>query len=222
MEIRILSVGGSIICPDEIDYFFLKKFKQLILERNERFVIFSGGGKLSAEYITAAKRVSDISRDNLDWLGIMATRLNAELVRCIFGDYAHQKVIYNPNEKIKTSKRIIIAAGWKPGWSTDYDAVLMAKQMKSKEILNLTNIKYVFNKDPRKHSDAEPLRSLTWKQYRKIIGSKWSPRLSTPFDPIASREAEKQNIKVVILKGTDLDNLENYMDSKQFEGTVIE
>ena len=223
METLILSVGGSIIVPDKPDYFFLNEFKNFVIKHlnKYRFIIMCGGGRINTYYNTAAKRISKISNDDLDWLGIMASRLNAELMRTIFGELAHDKVIYNPTKKISTKKKIIIGAGYKPGWSTDYDAVLIAKQLKVKKILNLTNIAHVYDKDPSKYKDAKKLFHVNWKEYRKIVGKKWMPRLNSPFDPIASKEAQKLKLNVIILKGTNLKNVENYLLGKDFDGTVI-
>ncbi len=223
METLILSVGGSIIVPDKPDYFFLNEFKNFVIKHlnKYRFIIMCGGGRINTYYNTAAKRISKISNDDLDWLGIMASRLNAELMRTIFGDLAYNKVIYNPTKKINTKKKVIIGAGYKPGWSTDYDAVLIAKQLKVKKILNLTNIAHVYDKNPSKYKDAKKLFHVNWKEYRKIVGKKWMPRLNSPFDPIASKEAQKLKLKVIILKGTDLKNVENYILGKDFDGTII-
>lgn len=223
METLVLSVGGSIIAPDKPDYFFLKEFKNFIIKNLDKykFVIISGGGKTNFYYNEAAKRVSKISEVDLDWLGIIATKLNAELLRVIFGELAYEKVIYNPEEKISTNKKIIIASGWKPGRSTDYVAVYLAKKLNAKKIFNLTNIEYVYDKDPKTSKDAKKLFEISWKDYRKIVGNKWSPRLNSPFDPVASKEAQKNNMVVVVLKGTNLKNIQNYLDNKNFKGTII-
>lgn len=224
METVILSLGGSIIAPDKPDYFFLKEFKNFILGHlsSHRFIIVCGGGKTNSYYNEAATRVSNVEKDDLDWIGIMATRLNAELMRSIFGKLAHKHVIYNPGKKIATKKRIIIAAGYKPGCSTDFDAVLLANQSGSKEIINMTNISYIYDKDPKKFQDAKKLYKVTWKEYRKIIGSKWTPRMNSPFDPIASKEAQKSGLKVIVLKGNDLKNVDRYLGGQGFEGSIIE
>jgi uridylate kinase len=220
MDTIVISVGGSIIVPDRPDYFFLREFKNFVIRHEKRFIIVCGGGKTNSYYNEAAKRVSNISSDDLDWIGIMATRLNAELVRAVFGKLAHPEVIYDPHQSLDFKEKVLIAAGWKPGCSTDYDAVLLAKRFKVKEILNLTNISYVYDKDP-KLPDATKLFEVSWKEYRKIIGNKWTPRLNSPFDPVASREAQKSKIKVAVLKGTNIKNVENYINGKIFEGTVI-
>ena len=223
METLLLSLGGSIITPDRPDYFFLMEFKNFVLRHlnKYRFIIVCGGGKTNFYYNEAASRVSNVKKEDLDWIGVMATRLNAELMRSIFGELAHKKVIYNPEKKLRTKKKIIIASGWKPGWSTDYVSVLLAKQFEVKKIINMTNISYVYDKDPKKFKNAKKLFQIKWKDYRKLIGNKWTPRMNSPFDPIASREAEKLKLEVVVLKGTDLKNVVNFLDGKSFDGTII-
>jgi uridylate kinase len=224
METLIFSVGGSIIAPDKPDYFFIREFKNFVLSLTDKYriIIVCGGGKTNSYYNEAASRVSNVKKADLDWIGIMATRLNAELVRCVFGELSYETVIYDPTVKIETGKRILIAAGWKPGCSTDYDSVLLAKNFEVRTIVNLTNISYVYDKDPSKFKDAKKLFNVTWKEYRKIVGDKWTPRLNSPFDPIASKEAEKMKLKVAVMKGTDLKNLKDYLDGKSFIGTIIE
>jgi uridylate kinase len=224
MKTVVLSLGGSIIVPDKPDYFFLSEFKNFIIRHLDkyRFIIVCGGGKINSYYNHAATRISNVKEEDLDWIGIMATRLNGELVRAIFGELAYSRVIYDPHEEVTTEKNIIVAAGWNPGCSTDMDAVILAKRYDAQEVINLSNISHVYNKDPNKFQDAEKLHSLTWDEYRKMVGHKWIPRLNSPFDPIASKEAHIHNIRVVILKGTDLKNLENYFEKRAYEGTIIE
>ena len=219
----IISLGGSIVVQNKINTEFLKKFKQLILKHltTKKFFIIVGGGKTAREYANAAFEVSSVDDEDRDWLGIHATRLNAHLLRTIFKSHAYSKVIKNPTEKINFSKPVTIAAGWKPGCSTDYDAVLIAKNCGAKTIINITNTDFVYNKDPRKFPDAKPIKSINWKAFRKLVGNKWSPGLNSPFDPVASKLSEKLNLKVIIT-GPGIENLENILQNKLFKGTVIE
>ena len=113
----------------------------------------------------------------------------------------------------------MIAAGWKPGFSTDYDAVLLAKNIGAHVVINMTNVDYVHDKDP-KLGGAKPIKEVTWKGLRKIVGNEWKPGLNMPFDPIASREAEKLGLKVVVI-GKDVNNLEKVLNGKKFKGTMI-
>ena len=115
----------------------------------------------------------------------------------------------------------MIAAGWKPGCSTDYDAVLLARNFGVKTIINLSNIEKVYTKDPNKYPDARPIDKISWQDFRKIVGDRWDPGLNTPFDPVASKIAEQLRLKVIIAKGTNLKNLEKIIEGKRFVGTRI-
>lgn len=220
----IISLGGSLIVPDAVDVGFLIEFKKLILKHinKKRFFIICGGGKTARNYASAAKQISVLSSDDLDWLGIHSTRLNAHLLRTIFRDYAYPKIIKNPTEKIKTNNKIIIAAGWKPGCSTDYDAVLIAKNYGAKTLINLSNIDYVYDKDPKRFINAKPIFNISWKNFISYLPKKWDPGLNSPFDPIASREARKINLKVIIANGRNIKNTEDILTGRHFKGTVIE
>ncbi len=219
----VISLGGSVIIPDEPDKVFLNAFRDLILDyssKGNKFVIFCGGGKTAREYQNYAKAIGIVSKDNLDWIGIYATRLNASLVKAIFEGSVNEDILTNPTEKIVFKENIKIASGWKPGWSTDYDAVLVAKQLKAKSVINITNVDFVYDKDPRKFPDAKAIKKICWKELRKMFPHEWKPGLNSPFDPVASKEAEKSEIEVCIA-GKDLKNLRRILDGKEFSGTRI-
>ncbi len=222
-ETIIVSLGGSLVAPQEIDTAFLKVFKKSIIKylNSRRFFIFVGGGKICRHY---QKALLDFGADNKDrdLIGIDVSRLNASVVKQVFDDIVFSEVITNPSKKINTRKDIVVAAGWKPGWSTDYCSVILAKNMGIKTIVNLTNIDYVYEKDPRKFPSAKALSQVDWKDFRKIVGNKWSPGLSVPFDPRASKMAEILKIKVVIINGKHLERFEDFLNNKPFIGTVIQ
>ena len=219
-----MSVGGSLIVPDQIDADFLIRFKALILEKVQRgftFSIIAGGGKTARRYQDAANAVTPLSQFDLDWLGIHSTRLNAQLLRNIFVGYAHPQVIKNPTIDVEADEPIIIAAGWQPGCSTDYDAVLIAKNLGATRLVNLSNIDYVYTADPKKDPNAKKIERISWAEFREIIPKEWDPGLSSPFDPVAAREAETIGLEVAIINGAKLEEFSHYLDSKPFVGTVI-
>jgi uridylate kinase len=223
-KIYVISLGGSLVVPNEINIKFLSLFKNIIekkIKENKKFIIIVGGGKTARSYQNAAKALTKVSNEDLDWLGIHATRINAHLLLTIFRKYAYFRIIKNPKEKISFKEKILIAAGWKPGFSTDYDAVLLAKTYGSDTIINLTNVDYVYDKDPNKFKFAKPFKEISWKDYLKLIEQKWIPGMSAPFDPIASKLSQKFKFKVIILNGRKLKNLENYLENKNFTGTII-
>jgi len=223
METRtvVISLGGSIIVPDRIDVDFLHEFKRVILSLpNERFIVICGGGKICRRYQDAARTTGEISKDDLDWIGIQATRLNAELVRTCFGDDAHGKVIHDPDEPIDASRRIILGAGFEPGSSTDLRAVQLAKRFGATRVINMSNIDYVYSADPKKDPTAKKMETISWPAFRILVGDQWDPGLNMPFDPIASREAEQLGLEVAII-GNDMSNFERLLKGDVFRGTTI-
>ena len=226
-KIIIIALGGSIICPQpgKVNVNFLKKFRKLILKyikKGYRFIIVAGGGKVCRVYQEAATKIVKLPYKDRDWLGIQATRLNAHLLRTIFRKEAYPVVLDDPKKPVKDNWRLLIASGWQPGWSTDYISVLLAKRFKVKEIIDAGNIPFVYTKDILKYKKAKAIKRISWKDYRKLVGSKWIPGLSVPIDPIAAKLAQKLKLRALIIKGTELKNLEKILSERKFKGTIIE
>lgn len=223
----IISLGGSLIVPEEIDWKFVKKFKALIEEQIKngyKFILITGGGKTARKYIDAAAKVDDITDDDKDWIGIHATRMNAHFIRTIFRDHAHPRINKNPHDLedfYNFKEDILVAAGWRPGFSTDFDAVLLAKYLGIKKLINLSNIDFVCDKDPRKFPDCKKIENISWAEFRKMVGDKWDPGMSAPFDPIASKEAQEIGLEVAILNGNNIANLRKYLEGEKAKGTII-
>lgn len=222
----ILSLGGSIISlSDGLNSKFLKKFKKLIekrVEQGDRFIIVVGGGFIARKYVQGLNILNkDIKTENKDYLGIYATYINAWFVRSIFEDLSYEKLITNPNIKIRTNKPLIFSGGYKPGNSSDLVAVLLAETYNVKNIINLSNIDYVYDNDPKKFPDAKKIEKINWKNFLELIGNDFKPGMNAPFDPIASKFCQKKGKKVIVLNGQNIKNLENYFLGQKFKGTEI-
>ncbi|MCX6740139.1 MAG: hypothetical protein NTZ49_02840 [Candidatus Parcubacteria bacterium] len=137
-ETIVISVGGSLIYPEDLDINFILRLKEVVLEfvkKNYRIVLITGGGKLCRKYNQAAQELNkNTSAEDLDWLGIRVTKLNAELLRICLGKYCYEKVIEKPNQRINSKMAIFIAGGWKPGASSDNMAVNLAKKFKARKM----------------------------------------------------------------------------------------
>lgn len=225
----VMSIGGSLIVPQGgINTTFLKQLNEFIRAQlashpDRQFFLVIGGGATARQYRDAGKEViGRLTAEDLDWLGIHATRLNAHLVRTIFRDIAHPAIIEHYDVIRKVDEHVVVASGWKPGWSTDYCASLLCEDYGVKTVINLSNIKQVYTADPRTNPDAKPIEHASWDEFRKIIPSEWTPGLNVPFDPVASRKSQELGVKTVVMSGDDFDNIQNYFDGKPFLGTVIE
>jgi uridylate kinase len=215
-DVTVISLGGSLIAPDAVDTAFLASFHRLALDHlaadGRRQLIVIGGGRGLAPEAT---------NDDLDWVGIAATRLNAELVRRLFGGLCGSGVVTDPTAVRKLAGRVMVAAGWKPGFSTDNDAVILARRFGADVLINLSNIARVSSADPKTDPSARPLDRVSWPEFRGIVGEEWVPGRNLPFDPAASRAAAAARLRVVVADGRNLANLAAILDGRPFVGTTI-
>jgi uridylate kinase len=223
----VISLGGSIVAPDGVDTEFLASFRTMLRERitsnRERFVLVVGGGGPARRYQNAYRELNPNSNNEAaDWIGIRATWLNAELVHAIFAPDCTQAVVTNPYDADPaTGDTVVVAAGWKPGFSTDFDAVVLAERFGADAVLNLSNIEQVYSADPRIDANATPLEHMSWNEFRQLVGEDWNPGANAPFDPIASRRAAELGLKVIVAAGRNLDNLRRILSHAEYHGTAI-
>jgi uridylate kinase len=225
--ISVVSLGGSIVAPDKVDEGYLRDFlslvNRLLLEdEKRRFIFVVGGGGPARSWQTAYRNiVPEISDEEADWIGITATRLNAQLIKALMGAWCRAPVVTDPSQAGPLTGRVLVAAGWKPGFSSDYDAVVLAERFQAPMVINLSNIERVYTDDPRKNPGAEPIDKISWADFRALVGDEWTPGKNVPFDPVASRHAAKIGLRVICAGGRDLPNLERILRGKEFLGTVI-
>jgi uridylate kinase len=218
----VVSLGGSVIVPNEIDIEYLKNFAALIrkhIARGQKFIIIAGGGKTCRKYQDAARALGELSKNDLDWLGIHTTRLNGHLLRSVFRAEAHPALIKDPTESVPSAD-IIIAAGWEPGWSTDYVAVKLAKNVGAERLVNVSNVDYVYTADPKTDVNAQKVEKIGWKEFRNLLPAEWDPGMNAPFDPVAAEEAEAAQLEVAFM-GPSIQEFDNYLNFTPFKGTLI-
>lgn len=221
----VLSLGGSILVPNNIDTDFLSEFKTAVLKyldtNDNRIIFVVGGGATARIYQNAAKSVNqDISNDELDMIGIRCTHANAEYVKTAFGVLS--PIVTNPKKKnILFEDRILVAGGWKPGFSTDTDAVYLALHFGAKTVVNLSNTDMVYTDNPKTNPDAKPIKKISGADFQKLVGTKWEPGKNVPFDPIATKLAIKNNLRIICANGRNIQNTINILNGKPFVGTTI-
>jgi uridylate kinase len=227
LETTIMSLGGSMVAPDKVAVDFLKEFQTLCRswltqKEGRRMILIIGGGGPAREYQGAYRQLVDHpENDRQDWIGIAATRLNAELVKQIFAEECQLPVVTDPTEPDSFPGSILVAAGWKPGFSTDFDAVVLAERFGAKSVVNLSNIDQVYTDDPKTNPEAKALDKVSWEAFQKIVGEEWTPGKNVPFDPIATKKAKELGLEVTFASGGDLDNLRRLLEGQEFHGTRI-
>ncbi|MBI9107984.1 MAG: UMP kinase [Spirochaetales bacterium] len=226
-NIKVISLGGSIIAPDKVDTDFIKKFhneitRYLDKDPNRKLIFVTGGGGPARQYQRAYREISaDADSDLQDWIGIMATRLNAQLIKGIFGKLCENPVVTDPTKPGSFDGRIMVAAGWKPGWSTDFDAVVLAECFGGDTVINLSNVSKVYSADPNTDPDAVALDRMSWDELKALVGDKWVPGKNVPFDPVATAKAAELKLTVITAAGRDIDNLSKLLEGAEFTGTII-
>lgn len=227
-QTTIISLGGSMISPDAVDTQFLSQFRATICrwldeDPGRRVVLITGGGAPARRYQQAYRDVvASPSVELQDWIGIAATRLNAALVKAVFGVLCPDEVVTDPTAPFSWTGRVLVAAGWKPGFSTDFDAVVLAERFGAQTVVNLSNIAQVYTDDPKKNPDAQPLSRVSWADFQAIVGTEWNPGLNAPFDPVATKKAAELGLTVCVAAGGNLANLDNILRGEAFFGTTIE
>lgn len=223
--VTVLSVGGSIISPDDVDTRLVSSLRDTLMpfvEEGRRFILVTGGGAPARRYQRAYRDISgETDSEAQDWIGVAATRLNAQLLRGVFAAVCPDPIVTDPTAEIPFEGRVLVGAGWKPGFSTDYDAVLLAERFGADTVINLSNIEKVYTADPRIDADAIPLDRVSWGEFRRLVGEDWVPGSNLPFDPIATRYAAKIGLRVIAAGGKNMENLSRILAGEDFVGTTI-
>lgn len=241
----VIALGGSIVHPDDIDVAFLKKFKKFLIPFMRgsgdrpaiKFVLVIGGGHLARRFQDAAHRVSPLADDDKDWIGIHATHLNGHLLRTVFRDIADPVMIDARGRIPRLKYPVTIAAGWRPGWSTDYVALQLAADFGAGEAIIAGKPSHVYESDPAKargggggdSSNGKDGRAkapkrfdaMTWPEYRKLIPARWKPGLHAPVDPVGAAFASRAGIRAIIVDARNLRNFAALLNEKAFQGTII-
>jgi len=224
MRIVVISLGGSLIIPDEIDYNFINNFKDLILKfKNIKFVIVTGGGRIARKYINGLKK-EGLNQKMQCLIGIAVTRLNARFMSNFFKNNA-SGTTPNSLKEIKNllSKNKIVFAGglrYQEDNTSDGTAAQIANYLNC-EFVNMTNVKGLYNKDPRKYKDAKFIKEISFDEFYKIANKlRYEAGQHFVLDQHAAKIIKENKIKTVII-GKDLKNFENYLKCKEFIGTII-
>jgi uridylate kinase len=220
MKTVVISVGGSAINPKTVDAKFLDKLKTVILKasKKNKIVICTGGGFIARDYIRALKNKSNYVQDVM---GIHCTRLNAMLIASHISKCNQE--IPTTLEEIKdllASLNIVVCGGLRPGTTSDGTTASIADYLNADYMINMTNVKGLYTKDPRKYKDAKFIGKLSHKEFKEIIDKvKEKPGQHFVLDQLAAKICRQAKIKVAIFKGTN--NLQKFLENKKFDGTII-
>ncbi len=241
---NIVKFGGSIVNPDgKYAHKVINQFIQLVKESHDQFIFVVGGGKLCRRVQKASKPflnealndVQAVQRAN-DWLGISITKINAEYVLAQFqkklGKAVYPKLILDPTKKINSNCKVFFTGGWVPGCSTDKDMMLLAKAFSASKVFKISDFEIVKRIKPLELAQALPekkaeilahaeeIKQMTWKELVNLVGTKWVPGLSTPFDPEATALGYALRKKLTVYIGRK-EQFPKMVRGEKFRGTVV-
>jgi len=224
-RVIVLSLGGSQIIPDDVNLNYLKKFKTILKKhtRNYKFIVVCGGGSIARKYISALKEIG-INETLQSMAGISATRMNARFMNYFFNidpklgiPHTHKTL-----RKYINVHNIIFcgALEYRPDQTSDSTAAEIAKEFKA-DFINITNIKGLYDKNPKEFKDAKFIPEIGWKEFEKMANkSKFKPGQHFVLDQTASKIIQRYKI-ITYITGEDLNQLDNLLANKKFSGTVI-
>jgi uridylate kinase len=225
MEKVVVSLGGSVLVPDEDDAGYLADLVALLrsASRHVRLFAVTGGGRIARYYIETGRALG-IPERRLDELGIGVTRMNARLLGAALKGRANREPARTYAEAVRLARRhpIVLMAGTQPGHTTDRVSASLARVVGAARIVNATSVDGVYTADPRKDHNARLLKRIGFEDLVRLAGE--GHRTAGPnvvFDPVAARVLVRDRIPLSVVRGRDLEALEGAILGRPFHGTLV-
>ena len=222
MKKIVISIGGSVI-TNPLTRENFRKYANIIkkISKNNKVFVVVGGGKICRKYQSLVKA----PKKDLDYIGILTTHLNAKTFSC-FINKSFYVSLKSEKEVLKEVVRnlkkynVFVLGGYETGHSTDYDAVIVAKAVKADLIINVSNVDYVYDKDPKICKDAKKFEKISFIELVKIVRKlPQKPGKYKLFDLKAAKILEKIKIKTVFV-GRKPENIIKAIKGEKV-GTII-
>ena len=226
MRIVVISLGGSLIIPDKIDFVFLDKFKKEIRKHYSecKIVVVCGGGSVARKYMDALKKEGR-PESELAEAGIMSTRMNAKFLMEFFGQEANNVLPRDMNEvasNLHKNKIVICGALRYADNETSDGTAAKLSHFLSCNFVNMINVRGLYTADPRIDRNAKFIDNISWVDFEKMAKKiKFKPGQHFVLDQKAAEIIRKYRIKTYII-GKDVINMGKIIKGEKFVGTLIE
>jgi uridylate kinase len=226
-ETVVISIGGSIVAPPNLDVSYIDALAHTLadLSKQRRIFCVTGGGWVARQYIEAA-RTFGAGEEELDLIGIAATRINAQLLIAALSKYTQVPV--RPMASVEATVEsaegydVAVMGGTFPGHSTDYVGVELASHAKAARFINATNVDGVYSADPNVVATAEFYKEIPVDALIKMMGTEWKMAgAKSVMDGPACALMKQQRVKTFVVNGKKLPELAKAIRGEPFHGTVI-
>lgn len=224
-EVKVFSLGGSLIVPEKIDTEFLKSFRDVLKKNTDRykFIVVCGGGTTARKYISALEEIgADVKSQG--FAGISATRMNARFMSYIFGIDPENGIPHKISEiKRYLKKQDVVFCGalaYGEHETSDTTSVEVAEYFNA-EFINLTDVAGLYDKNPKKFRNAKLIKEITWQKLYDLANQiEFKPGQHFVIDQTASKMMLDKKIPGYII-GKDMNQLDNFLNKREFTGTTI-
>ncbi len=219
----VISLGGSVIIPNKVDFKYLEKFCKVVkrFSKKNKVVIVTGGGNTARKYIEPLVKLKK-GEKAYSAVGISSTRINARLVRRIFGFSGRLPIEMKQVKYDLKKKNLVIcgALGERPGMTSDANAAEVSKEIKADFFVNITDVDGLYTKNP-KLNGAKLIDEISYDKFLNMANKiKFKAGQHFVLDGVAAKLIKKYKIKTFIV-GDDLRNLKRVLKGRKFKGTVI-
>lgn len=225
MDKVVVSLGGSVIVPDDKDDVFLRSLSEMVDDLCDSHQIFlvCGGGKVARYYIGVGRSLG-FSEEELDEMGIMATRLNASLVGRALGRRWVNGIPSEISEarRMERKGKVVVMGGTVPGHTTDAVSAMLAREVGAVRIVNGTSVDAAYTADPRKDPDAKRISRMTHQELYELVNlGLHGAGPSNVFDRLGAQIARDDGIDICIVNGRDLSDMRRAIEGGPIKGTVV-
>jgi len=225
-KVIVISLGGSLIIPEKINFKFLDNFKKTLRKhyKTHKFVVVCGGGTIARKYITMLKGEGK-SKLELSQAGIRATRMNAMFLMQFFGHNEANDTLPRDMKEVKANlnKNNVVFCGalrYAADSTSDGTSAKLAQFLKT-DFINMTNVRGLYTANPLTNKNAKFIPYESWKNFEKRANKiKFHAGQHFILDQNAAVMIKKHKIKTYIL-GEDLRNLDKVLKGNKFTGTLI-
>ncbi|MEM3522172.1 MAG: UMP kinase, partial [Candidatus Bathyarchaeia archaeon] len=210
---------GGFVFKSKLKPEILKSYANIfneLYEKNHKLVVITGGGESARKYIKAARELG-APEVVCDQIGIMVSRLNANLLIVALKEIAFPSIPKNI-EELKdyfSFNKIVVMGGLQPGQSTDAVAAIAAETIKADLLIYTKDVDGVYTSDPNKNRCAKKIDEIPIKKLLNLVieDKIWAGKYEL-IDLVAIKLIERSKIPTWIISGLNAENIKKVLLGK--------
>ncbi|MEM1760051.1 MAG: UMP kinase [Desulfurococcaceae archaeon] len=220
VNIIVIKLTGKVFDEPQLLKSYIELFKKLI--DKWRLLIVTGGGSLARRYIEVARSIGVESNYWLDEIGILASRLNSYLLISALQPYSYPRPVTTLSEAVEATSifKIVVMGGLIPTQSTASTLLEVAEALGVKDVIYVSAIDRVYDKDPLKYPDAEGLIEIDASKLIEMIEQSILPGEYALIDVKALEIAIRSGIRIHVVGYRNVENIDKVLRGEN-PGTII-